>query len=79
MTHIQVLGFDCATCRKAHARIAEVAAALAVDIRLDKVDDPRVLAEYRVMVPPGIVVDGRLVYSGGVPDRRTIEGWLGKS
>lgn len=76
MRHVQVLGFDCATCRKTHARIAEVASALGVAIRLEKVDDPRVMAEHRVMVPPGVVVDGRLVHSGGVPQRQLIEGWL---
>jgi hypothetical protein len=76
MKHIRVLGFDCAACRKAHARIAEVAAGLGADIRLEKVDDPRELVAARVLVPPGVVVDGRLVYSGGVPDRKLIESWL---
>lgn len=76
MRHIQVLGFDCAACRKTQARIAEVADALGVAIRLEKVDDVRLLAEHRVLVPPGVVVDGRLVHSGGVPERRLIEGWL---
>ncbi len=76
MRHVQVLGFDCAACRKTHARIAEVAAALGLQIRLQKVGDPRLLAEHRVLVPPGVVVDGRLVHSGGVPERRLIEAWL---
>jgi hypothetical protein len=76
MKHVLVLGFNCPACRKTHARIAEVAASLGADIRLDKVEDPRTLAEYRVMVPPGVVVDGHLVYSGGVPDRKTIAAWL---
>lgn len=76
MKHIRVLGFDCAACRKAHARIAEVAAELGANIRLEKVSDPRELADARVLVPPGVVVDGRLVYSGGVPDRKRIESWL---
>jgi hypothetical protein len=76
MKHIRVLGFDCAACRKAHARIAEVAAELGAAVRLEKVSDPRELAAARVLVPPGIVVDGKLLYSGGVPDRKRIESWL---
>lgn len=76
MKHIRVLGFDCTACRKAHTRIVEVAAKLDADIRLEKVDDPRELVAARVLVPPGVMVDGRLVYSGGVPDRKLIESWL---
>lgn len=76
MKHILILGFDCATCRKTYTRITEEAKALGVTIRLEKVDDPRELAAHRVMVPPGVVVDGRLVYSGGVPDRKRIQSWL---
>lgn len=76
MKHILVLGFDCATCRKTYARIGEVAASLDLAVSLEKVEDPRVLAEHRVMRPPGVVVDGRLVHAGGLPSRKLITGWL---
>jgi len=29
-----------------------------------------------VLAVPGVVIDGKLVYSGGVPDRKLIESWL---
>jgi predicted thioredoxin/glutaredoxin len=31
---------------------------------------------YGVMATPGVVIDGKVVHAGGVPDRRTVEGWL---
>lgn len=77
MKHVQVLGFDCPICRKTYRRIEEVARELGREIRLEKVDDPARMLVYRVMVPPGVVVDGTLVYSGGAPDRKTIAAWLG--
>jgi hypothetical protein len=76
MKHIRVLGFDCAACRKAHARIAEVAADLSADICLEKTGDPSELAAAGVLAPPGVMVEGRLVYSGGVPARKLIKSWL---
>ncbi|MBK8638266.1 MAG: thioredoxin family protein [Chromatiaceae bacterium] len=77
--HIQVLGFDCPTCRKTHDRIAAVAARLGVVLHLEKVSDPRQIAAYRLLAPPGVVVAGRLVYCGGLPKDRLIEAWLMES
>jgi hypothetical protein len=65
-----------AACRKIRARIAEVAAALGADISPKKMDDPREMAASRVLSLPGVVVDGRFVYSGGIPDRKLIQSWL---
>lgn len=79
MQQVNVLGFDCPACRQTFRRIAEVAAALGMEIRLGKVDDPRALAEARVLVPTGVVADGRLVFSGGVPNRLASEGRLRES
>ncbi|MDD2929270.1 MAG: thioredoxin family protein [Sideroxydans sp.] len=31
---------------------------------------------YGVMSTPGVVIDGKVVHAGGVPDRHKIEGWL---
>jgi predicted thioredoxin/glutaredoxin len=28
------------------------------------------------MSTPGVVIDGKVVHAGGVPDRKKIEGWL---
>lgn len=76
MKHIEVLGFGCATCNKTFERIAQVARERGIDIRLEKVNDPARIAACQVLRPPGVVVDGRLVFSGGIPGRALIEGWL---
>jgi predicted thioredoxin/glutaredoxin len=76
MHRVEVLGFECTACRKAYRLIEEVAGELGVSIRLEKVSDPVRIADYRVLCVPGVAVDGRLVYSGGIPDRQTIRHWL---
>jgi len=29
-----------------------------------------------VLLTPGVIVDGKIVHSGGVPDRKKVESWL---
>ena len=76
MRKIQVLGFDCATCRKTYTRIAALIEQHDIAASVEKIDDPHALLGYRVMAPPGVVIDGHLVHSGGLPSRRQIETWL---
>jgi predicted thioredoxin/glutaredoxin len=38
-------------------------------------DLPEIM-KYGVMSTPGVVVDGKVVHAGGVPDRVRIAGWL---
>ena len=32
---------------------------------------------YGILSTPGVVIDGKVVHSGGVPTREKIAGWLG--
>jgi predicted thioredoxin/glutaredoxin len=47
-----------------------------VAVNLEKVDDMAAILGYGVMSTPGVVIDGKVVHAGGVPDRKKIEGWL---
>jgi small redox-active disulfide protein 2 len=76
MKHIKVLGSGCANCKTTLKLIEEVAQARGVAINLEKVDDMAAILGYGVMSTPGVVIDGKVVHAGGVPDRKKIEGWL---
>ncbi len=76
MKDIKVLGSGCANCATTAKLIEEAARAKGVQINLEKIEDMGVILGYGVMSTPGVVVDGKLVHAGGVPDRRKIEGWL---
>lgn len=78
MKNIKVLGSGCANCKRTLALIDEAARAKGVQISLEKVEDIGAIMAYGVMSTPGVVIDGAVVHAGGVPDRRTIEGWLSK-
>ncbi|MBK8400686.1 MAG: thioredoxin family protein [Propionivibrio sp.] len=76
MKDIKVLGSGCANCRSTIKLIEEVAAEKGVDITLAKVEQLPEIIKYGVMSTPGVVVDGKVVHAGGVPDRAKISSWL---
>lgn len=76
MKNIKVLGTGCSNCRTTLKLIEETALAEGVAIELEKVEDIGAIMSYGVMSTPGVVVDGKVVHAGGVPDRATIATWL---
>ena len=76
MKDITVLGTGCANCKTTVKLIEEVAAERGVSIALSKVEDLPEIIKYGVISTPGVVVDGKVVHAGGIPDRAKIAGWL---
>jgi small redox-active disulfide protein 2 len=76
MKDIKVLGSGCANCNTTLKLIEEVAQVRGVEVKLEKVEDMAAILGYGVMSTPGVVIDGKVVHAGGVPDRKKIESWL---
>lgn len=77
MKSVKVLGTGCANCRTTVQRVEQVARELGVPITLEKVEAIQDIMAYGVLVTPGVVVDGKVVHSGGVPASDKIAAWLG--
>ena len=45
-------------------------------ITLEKVEAIQDIMSYGILATPGVVVDGKVVHSGGVPSREKIAGWF---
>lgn len=76
MKTIKVLGSGCKNCTTTAKMIEERAAALGVEITLEKVTDMAAILGHGVMSTPGVVVDGKVVHAGGIPSADKVEGWL---
>ena len=76
MKAIKVLGTGCANCRATAQRVEDVARELDVPITLEKVEAMQDIMGYGILATPGVVIDGKVVHSGGVPAREKIAGWL---
>lgn len=73
---IKVLGTGCANCKNTIAVIDQVAKAKGITVNLEKVEELRDIMGYGVMSTPGVVINGKVVHAGGVPNRDKIEQWL---
>ena len=76
MKNIKVLGSGCANCKTVAKLIAAVAEEKGVAIELEKVEEIREIMSFGILSTPGVVVDGQVVHSGGIPSREKIEQWL---
>ncbi len=76
MKDIKVLGSGCKTCQLTAKLIRTEAERLGVDIRLDKVTDYAAIAGYGIASTPGVVVDGKVVHAGGLPQAANVATWL---
>ncbi len=63
---IQVLGPGCARCKQLTANAQKAVAELGLDAQVEKVEDMREIAKYRIMSTPGLVVDGQVRSVGKV-------------
>lgn len=76
MKNIKVLGSGCANCKATFKLIDEAAKQAGTEIELEKVEDIGAIMSYGVMSTPGVVIDSVVVHAGGIPDRKTVEGWF---
>jgi small redox-active disulfide protein 2 len=78
MKNVKVLGTGCANCKATVKLIEDAARARGVAVNLEKVENIADIMAHGVMSTPGVVIDGKVVHAGGVPDRRKVENWLGE-
>ncbi|MEZ7862478.1 MAG: thioredoxin family protein [Aeromonadaceae bacterium] len=76
MKNIKVLGTGCANCKTVAKLIVAVAEEKGIAIELEKVEEIREIMSFGILATPGVVVDGQVVHSGGIPSREKIEQWL---
>jgi len=76
MKNIKVLGSGCANCKATLKLIDETAKDANVEVELEKIEDIGDIMSYGVMSTPGVVIDGKVVHAGGVPDRKKVQAWI---
>ncbi len=76
MKNIKVLGSGCRNCEITANVIAVAAEQAKVEIELEKVTEIAEIMAYGVMSTPAVVVDGKLVHSGGIPGPDAVKSWV---
>jgi small redox-active disulfide protein 2 len=73
---IKVLGTGCAKCKAVEKEVKEVLSELGMEASVEEVKDMARIMEYKVMMTPGLVIDGKVVSSGHVPSRNDVRKML---
>jgi len=73
---IKVLGSGCSKCRSTIGIIERAAQASRVDVEIVKLENPDEIKRSGVKATPAVMIDGRLVHSGGIPSHEEVQTWL---
>lgn len=76
MKNFKILGPGCANCKITLKLIEEAAQTQGVEVELEKVEELSEIISYGVMTTPAVVLDGKVVHSGGVPSKDVINRWF---
>ncbi|OJX78617.1 thioredoxin family protein [Magnetospirillum sp. 64-120] len=76
MKTFKVLGSGCKNCVTTAKLIEDKATALGVAVAVEKVTDMATIMGFGIMSTPGVVMDGKVVHAGGIPQPDKVEAWL---
>jgi len=75
---IKILGTGCAKCKALEKATREVVDEMKLDATITKVEDIMEIMTYNIMSTPALVVDGKVVVKGRVPNTNEIKQLLTK-
>ncbi|UCH13256.1 MAG: TM0996/MTH895 family glutaredoxin-like protein [Bacteroidales bacterium] len=76
---IKVLGTGCPKCKALKKTVTDSLAELDIAADVSKVEDIMKIMEYGVMRTPALVINGKVVLSGYVPDKNEIKNLITKN
>ena len=76
MKDVKILGSGCKRCIATAEMVQAEAKKLGVDITLEKVTDFAEIAGFGIASRPGVVIDGKVVHAGGLPNAEDVAKWL---
>ncbi len=76
MLTIKVLGTGCPNCKKLEGVTRQAVDMTGVQAEILKVTDYAEIMEYAILSTPCLVVNGKVVSSGGIPSPAEVSSWL---
>jgi len=73
---IKILGTGCAKCHSLGKTVKEVISELEIDAQIEDVRDMNKILAYPILATPGLVIDGKVVSSGKVPDKAEVTKYI---
>ena len=76
MLEIKILGSGCTNCKNLEKLCREVVTENKLEANIEKVTDIKEIVSYGIMSTPGLVVNGKILSSGKLPTKTTLQHWL---
>lgn len=76
---IKVLGTGCPKCKTLEKATKEIVAEMNIEATITKEEDIMKIMEYGVMHTPGLVINGKVVFSGRVPSTADLKELITKN
>ena len=73
---VQILGTGCPKCRTLEERVRRLVETHRLPVEVEKVTDLQEIMSYRIMMTPGLVIDGVVKSSGVIPGDERLLAWL---
>lgn len=73
---VLILGTGCTKCRTLEERIRQLVAKHQLAVEVEKVTDLEEIMNYKIMMTPGLVVDGELKSVGIIPKDEQLLTWM---
>ena len=74
--NIKVLGSGCSNCIKLEKNVKEALKLLELEATIEKVTDIKDIMSYNILSTPALVVDGKVLFSGRVPNSNKLADML---
>ncbi len=79
MLNVKILGSGCANCKRLEQNVRAVAEKHNLELEIEKVTDYAEIMKWPILSTPGLVVNGRLVSAGKIPNDQQLLEWLNQA
>jgi small redox-active disulfide protein 2 len=73
---VQILGAGCSKCKALEQKVRQLNDTHALNLEIEKVTDLQEIIKYRIMMTPGLVIDGVLKSVGSIPKDSQLLEWM---
>ena len=73
---VLVLGTDCFSCNQLEKDILALLSETGILAAFSHITDPSIIAQYRIVSPPALIINGKVKSKGTIPSKSVIRKWL---
>ena len=73
---VVILGPGCYSCNKLEQDVMAVLSETGIQAALNHISDPKLMAQYGIVITPALVVNGKVKSKGTIPPKSMIKKWL---